>query len=68
VKIDLYNVSDVKNPQRESTLTIGTAGSIADVLSNPRLFTWYKEKNLLFLPATIISGYQDSSKQTIHTS
>lgn len=68
MKIDLYNVSDVKNPQRESTLTLGTAGSSADVLSNPRLFTWYKEKNLLLIPATIMSGYQDSSKQTITTS
>lgn len=68
IKIDLYNVTDVKNPQRQSTLTLGTAGSSADVLSNPRLFTWYKEKNLLLLPATIMSGYQDTSKQVVTTS
>lgn len=44
IKIDLYNVADVKNPKQESTLTLGDDGSYSEVLYNPRAFVWYKEK------------------------
>ena len=54
IKIDLYNVADVKNPKQESTLTLGDDGSYSEVLYNPRAFVWYKEKWLLLLPATIM--------------
>ncbi len=53
LKIDLYNVADVKNPKQEGTLTLGDNGSSSEVLTNPRAFVWYKEKNLLLLPAQI---------------
>ncbi len=59
IKVDLYNVSDVKNPRQEATLTLGDVGSSADVLTNPRAFVWYKEKNLLLMPATLMASAQD---------
>lgn len=49
----------MKNPKQEATLTLGDAGSSSDVLSNPRAFVWYKEKNLLLLPATIMKSAND---------
>jgi uncharacterized secreted protein with C-terminal beta-propeller domain len=61
VKIDLYNVRDVKNPKQESSLVLGDAGSSSDVLWNPRAFVWYKEKNLLLLPATIMKSAKDKN-------
>lgn len=62
IKVDLYNVSDVKNPKQEATLTLGDVGSYSDVLTNPRSFVWYKEKNLLLMPAAIMTsaGIKDS--------
>ncbi len=59
IKIDLYNVVDIKNPKREASLTLGDAGSSSEVLNNPRAFVWYKEKNLLLLPATIMTSAKD---------
>jgi uncharacterized secreted protein with C-terminal beta-propeller domain len=49
-------VSDVKNPKQEATLTLGDVGSSSDVLSNPRAFVYYKEKNLLLMPATLMTS------------
>jgi Beta propeller domain len=59
LKIDLYNVRDVKNPKQEASLIFGDAGSSSEVLSNPRAFVWYKEKNLLLLPATLMKSAND---------
>jgi inhibitor of cysteine peptidase len=59
LKVDLYNVSDVKNPRQESSLILGDAGSSSEVLHNPRAFVWYKEKNLLLLPATLMKSASD---------
>ena len=59
IKIDLYDVADVANPKQLSTLTLGDAGSSSDVLSNPRLFTWYAKKNLLFMPVTLMTSAND---------
>ena len=59
VKIDLYNVSDINTPIRESTLTLWDIGSSSDVLWNPKAFVWYKEKNLLLLPATLMKSAGD---------
>jgi Beta propeller domain len=59
LKIDLYNVSDIKNPKQERSLVLGDMGSSADALSNPKAFVWYKEKNLLLLPATLMTTAGD---------
>lgn len=61
IKIDLYNVRDVKNPLQESSLVLGDAGSSSDVLWNPRAFVWYKEKKLLLLPATLMKSANDKN-------
>ncbi len=59
IKIDLYNVKDVKNPKQEQSLVIGDVGSSSDILWNPRLFTYYKEKNLLLMPGTFMMSAND---------
>lgn len=59
IKVDLYDVADVTNPKQLSTLTLGDQGSSSDVLQNPRLFTWYAKKNLLFMPATLMTSAND---------
>ncbi len=51
----------MKNPRQEATLTLGDVGSYSDVLSNPRAFVWYKEKNLLLLPATLMKSANDKN-------
>jgi inhibitor of cysteine peptidase len=59
LKVDLYNVADVKNPKKEGSLVLGDAGSSSEVLQNPRAFVYYKEKNLLLLPATLMTSAKD---------
>ena len=59
IKIDLYNVKDVKNPKQEQSLIIGDVGSSSDILWNPRLFTYYKEKNLLLMPGIFMTSAND---------
>lgn len=61
IKIDLYDVGNVSSPKQLSSLTLGDAGSSSEALSNPRLFTWYAKKNLLFLPATLMSSALDTN-------
>lgn len=53
IKIDLYNVSDVHHPVQEQSLVLGGAGSRTNVFSDPRAFTYYKEKQLLLLIANL---------------
>ncbi len=62
IKVDLYDVSDVKNPKKLSSLVLGGAGSSSEALYNPRLFTWYAKKNLLFLPVTIMEKSTDPTE------
>lgn len=66
IKVDLYNVSDIKNPKREASLAFGDAGSSSDALWNPKAFVWYKEKNLLLLPATLMTSA--GNKENIYLS
>lgn len=61
IKVDLYDVTDVANPKQMSTLTLGDQGSYSDVLNNPRLFTWYTKKNLLLMPATLMTSANDKT-------
>lgn len=59
LKVDLYDVSDVKNPKQLKTLTVGSVGSSSDALWNPKLFTWNASKKLLMLPATVMESAGD---------
>lgn len=59
IKIDLYNVADVAHPKKEWSLVLGDRGSSSEVLTNPRAFVWYKEKNLLLLPGYVSTTAHD---------
>jgi uncharacterized secreted protein with C-terminal beta-propeller domain len=61
LKVDLYDVSDVKKPKQLKTLTIGSVGSSSDALWNPKLFTWNASKKLLMLPATVMENAGDAN-------
>lgn len=60
IKVDLYDVSDFKNPKQKFTKTLWWNGSYSEALDNPRMFMFDKENNLLLLPATL-SHYKNSS-------
>jgi inhibitor of cysteine peptidase len=53
VKIDLYDVSDFKNPRQKYTYTLWEYWSNSEALRNPRMFMWKSDDNKLFLPATL---------------
>lgn len=64
VKIDLYDISDLKNPKQQSTLTLGAnTSSYSEALSNPRLFVWQKSRNLLYLPVSLYKSPADKPYQ-----
>ncbi len=53
LKIDIYDVNDLKKPKQIHTLTIWDEWSYSEVLNNPRTFVYDKNKKLLYLPANI---------------
>lgn len=53
LKVDLYDVSDIKNPKQKYTFDLGEQGSYSDALNNPRLFVWKESSKQLFLPVTL---------------
>ncbi len=59
IKVDLYNVRDVKNPKQEQSFVVGSVGSSTDALWNPRVFTYYKELGVLLLPGTYTKSAND---------
>ncbi|MBC7498696.1 beta-propeller domain-containing protein [Candidatus Gracilibacteria bacterium] len=61
VKIDLYDVSDIAHPKQERSLVIGDIGSSSYALWNPKQFVWYREKNLLLLPVTLMTSANDKT-------
>ncbi len=56
VRLQIFDVSDMKNPQLAHTEIIGTRGSSSEALTNHLAFNYYAEKNLLALPMTICEG------------
>lgn len=57
IKVDLYKIDYNKKDEawlvsvtQEDSFVIWDKWSSSEALSNPRMFMWYKEKNLLFLP------------------
>ncbi len=61
LKIDLYDVSDFKNPIQKYSLNLWDKQSYSEVLNNPRLFVWNSNKNLLFLPAMLYTNAKDEN-------
>ena len=56
VRLQIFDVSDMNNPQLMHAEVIGTRGSSSEALTNHLAFTYYAPKNLLALPMTICEG------------
>lgn len=67
IKVDLYDVADVKNPKQQATLGFGDQGSSSDALNNPRMFTWDASKKLLYLPALLFTSAKDAQDTYRHS-
>ena len=55
VKIAMFDVSDVKNPEEIDKVEIGDQGSDSAVLHDHKAFLFSREKNLLVLPITEVT-------------
>jgi uncharacterized secreted protein with C-terminal beta-propeller domain len=53
VKLSLFDVSDVTNPQQLSKYVIGDRGTDSPVLSDPKAFLFDKSKKLLVIPVNL---------------
>jgi len=62
LKIDIYDVNDLKNPKQIHTLTLWDNWSNSEVLNNPRMFVFDKSKKILYLPATIYTKLDKNSE------
>lgn len=56
IRLQIFDVSDMKNPKLAHAEVIGTRGSSSEALSNHLAFNYYAPKNLLALPMTICEG------------
>lgn len=56
VMLQIFDVSDMKNPTLAHKEVIGTRGSSSEALTNHLAFNYFAPKNLLALPMTICEG------------
>ena len=56
VMLQIFDVSDLKNPVRTHKEVIGTRGSSSAALNNPLAFNYFAPLDLLALPMTICEG------------
>jgi len=56
VRLQIFDVSDMKNPKLDHVEIIGTRGSSSEALTNPLAFTYFAPKSVLALPMTICEG------------
>ncbi len=59
IKVDLYDISDFKNPKVSSSLKLWDNYSSADALNDPRLFVWDKSTKMLYLTAMLYTSAND---------
>lgn len=59
LKIDLYDISNIKNPKVSASLKLWDNYSYADALNDPRLFVWDKSTKMLYLTATLYTSAND---------
>jgi Beta propeller domain len=64
VMLQIFDVSDMKNPVLAHKEVIGTRGSSSEALTNHLAFTYFAPKNLLALPMTICEGGAEGSYGT----
>ncbi len=55
VKVALFDVSDINDPQLVDSVTIGDIGSDSPALHDPHAFLFSKTKNMLVLPLTEVT-------------
>lgn len=67
LKIDLYDVSDIKNPTQKYSLTLWWQWSYSEVLNNPRVFSWDSTNKMLHIPATIFTSANDENNPYRHS-
>ena len=56
VMLQIFDVSDMKNPRLAHKEVIGTRGSSSEALTNHLAFNYFAKKNLLAFPMTICEG------------
>jgi hypothetical protein len=56
VMLQIFDVSDMKNPKLAHKEVIGTRGSSSEALTNHLAFTYFAPKSVLALPMTICEG------------
>jgi hypothetical protein len=56
VRLQIFDVADMNNPQLLHAEVIGTRGSSSEALANHLAFNYYAPKNILALPMTICEG------------
>jgi len=64
VMLQLFDVSDMKNPKLAHKEVIGTRGSSSEALTNHLAFNYFAPKNLLALPMTVCEGGAGGSSGT----
>jgi uncharacterized secreted protein with C-terminal beta-propeller domain len=57
IKLALFDVSDVRNPELVDTYEIGGSGSDSEVLYNHKAFLFDKSKNVLSIPVSMYPDY-----------
>lgn len=63
VKLALFDVSDVENPEQIDKYEIGEAGTDSEALRDHKAFLFDKEKNLLVIPIREVKGrYYDGER------
>ena len=63
LKLDIYDISDIKNPKQKHTYTFGDSGSYTKAINNPRLFIYNPETELLSLPVSLRTQRLDWPKK-----
>ena len=54
MKISLFDVTDVTNPVEQYSVNIGESGTFSEILYNHKVFCYYKDKNIVAIPISII--------------
>lgn len=64
VLLQIFDVSDPKNPTQTQRYKIGTRGSSSEALTNHLAFNYFAPKNVLAVPMTICEGGGDGTYGT----
>jgi inhibitor of cysteine peptidase len=61
MKLSLFDITDVSNPQEISKYIIGESGTYSEALNDHKAFLFSKEKNLLVIPVRV---YEDNYRES----